>query len=404
MPEPNRAWNTSTTSLGFWYRYVSDEMHPEGEDHRYDPDILDTVHEDCQWYTDAFEEMFIDSDRTWKVARIMARVSGGGSLASALLSWTFVGPFFCPVHFLWPGVFLPLVMISFLAEGSKFLFFDMGICRNSMFEEAGKEEGALPEPVESCTMGDSAIHGLIATVLLLVSLLLVCLKVPEERTLDPHFGIPSEDTDPSDENNDGSTHRRVPSITIQREKPSSLRKSKQEQQPIHFEEQPPIEPSPYAYDNENDYDIRKLALSTVDKEDNGFSRADNSFSSCTSKREPPRSAMDSSFQSRSDGLHTRHHCVHEILGDITEEEGSTLSSVVGNSVATDTDNTRISESRLSTLASVEKKAAGADDFSTASIMLEDLVQDLNISYSYPPQSQFDGGSGGREHHALSSRR
>lgn len=222
-PQPNQAWNTSTASLGFWYRRFPNQSGSSGNeeeayDHKFDPPLLHRIHEDCQWYTDEFEEAFIRYDRTWKVARIMARVSGAGSFASAVLSWTFVGPLICPVSFLWPGVLLPFVMISFIAEGSKFLFFDMEICRNNIFWASGSNgENAIPETVDSCGLGDSAVHSIAACVLLLIALLLVCFKVPDERQLDLHFGLPYEGTtDPSEnyyDDDDDEMNRRTRSNT-----------------------------------------------------------------------------------------------------------------------------------------------------------------------------------------------
>ena len=393
--EPNAAWNASSASLGFWYR----EFPNEGDDvegHRYDPDLLEKVHEGCQWYSDAFEETFIQNDRTWKVSRIMARVAGGGSFASAILSWTFVGPFFCPVHFLWPGVLLPLVMISFIAEGSKFLFFDMSICRNNLFKEAGTDEGTAPESAESCSLGDNAIQTIVAVVLLLVALLLVCLKVPDERQLDPHFGIPDEGTDPSEEDEYHHSLRGFPGRSIRSSK-QSLRKIKSlDELPTRSAPRPRDETSEYSSeDYPEDYAIPVVSKEhdfvkpanpypPLSKRDLSNSNNDSSFQS--------RSALDASFQSNNDPMHVRHHSVDELLGDIEEESSSSPPEpILGNSSMVDMDDTRISESRLSTLASVEKKAAGSGEFSTASSMLEDLVRDLNYSYSNPPP-QRDGGA------------
>ncbi|KAL7565306.1 hypothetical protein ACA910_014594 [Epithemia clementina (nom. ined.)] len=403
-PQPNGSWNTSTTSLGFWYRYIPDDD-LDGKNHKYDPELLDKVHENCQWYTNEFEDAFIDNDRTWKVARIMARVAGGGSFASAFLAWTFVGPFFCPVGFLWPGVLLPLVMISFIAEGSKFLFFDMGICRNNIFREAGSDETFVPEPAESCTLGESAIQSIVAVSLLLIALLLVCLKVPDERQLDPHFGIPEEGTDPS-EGDEYHHSRRHPPTNSAKSSRKGLREQPQDKKSKHSIKHPIEETSEYSSDDYNeDFEIPTISKESAFAE-SAFAQQNNVFPTI-SKRESPHNKVDSSFQSRivntmdssfqsSNGetLHARKPTVEELLRDMDddEEEGSPVHNAgIGSTSIMDLDDTsRISESRLSTLASVEKKAAGSGDFSTASSMLEDLVRDLNYSYSNPPP-QFDGG-------------
>lgn len=174
----NEAWNESQASLGFWYQQKADLMH--------DLAIQNTFHQGCDWYSDLFEESFIQNDRTWKVARIMALVSGLSSSLSAFLTWLFVlSPL--PAGFFWPGLLLPVVMIAFISEGSKFLLFDIGLCRSSVWLPSGVN--SLPQPATSCTLGESAILCIISGSLLLVGLLMVCLKVPIARELDPHFGV-----------------------------------------------------------------------------------------------------------------------------------------------------------------------------------------------------------------------
>jgi hypothetical protein len=74
-----------------------------------------------------------------------------------------------------------------------------------------------------------------------------------------------------------------------------------------------------------------------------------------------------------------------------EEEDKASAKSIGNSTLANStlasskfgivgDNIKISESRLSTLASVEEKAAGSANSPTATNMFEDLVKDLNDSY------------------------
>jgi hypothetical protein len=175
----NQAWNESgSLSLGFWYLQKEDIVH--------DLFLRQTFHEGCDWYSDIFEVNFIAKDRTWNVARIMALVSGIASTLSAFLAWLFVfSPL--PASFFWPGLLLPVVMIAFIAEGSKFLLFDIGLCRSSVWLPSGVN--SLPQPAISCSLGHSAILCIVSGSLLLVGLLMVCLKVPVARELDPHFGV-----------------------------------------------------------------------------------------------------------------------------------------------------------------------------------------------------------------------
>lgn len=68
----NEAWNQSTAELGlFVYQSGESSMN------KYHEAFVDG----CQWYEDTFNEDFIEHDRTWKVARIMAYIS---FLSSAL--------------------------------------------------------------------------------------------------------------------------------------------------------------------------------------------------------------------------------------------------------------------------------------------------------------------------------
>lgn len=174
----NEAWNESSISLGFWYLQKPDLVHKMP--------LRQTFHEGCDWYSDIFESSFIENDRTWNVARIMALVSGLASTLSAFLTWLFVfSPL--PAGFFWPGLLLPVVMIAFIAEGSKFLLFDIGLCRSSVWLPSGIN--SLPQPSISCSLGHSAIICIASGSLLLVGLLMVCLKVPVARELDPNFGV-----------------------------------------------------------------------------------------------------------------------------------------------------------------------------------------------------------------------
>lgn len=173
----NDAYNRSTALLGFFY-------HNSNYDHH--DDILDTLHSGCSRYTNIFEQDFIGKDRTWKVSRIMALISAIGSLLCGLLIWLFViTPL--PTRFIWPGVLLPLVMLSFIAEGSKFLIFDIALCSNALWLPSGVDSPA--QSAQSCGLGQTAIYGIASASLMLLSLLLVCLKTPERRDLDPNYGL-----------------------------------------------------------------------------------------------------------------------------------------------------------------------------------------------------------------------
>jgi len=44
----------------------------------------DTLLEGCEWYPDNFEFFFIEGDRTWKVARIMALISGAAGITATV--------------------------------------------------------------------------------------------------------------------------------------------------------------------------------------------------------------------------------------------------------------------------------------------------------------------------------
>jgi hypothetical protein len=194
-PQPNVGWNESQASLGMWY-YAKEGVE-EHELAEYVPEVY--YNGECTWYEDGFDEVFIAKDRTWKVARIMTMVAGGASTLAALMSWMYVfSPF--PTSFVWPALFLPVVMIAFIAEGSKFLIFDIGVCRTSVWLPSGVN--SLPQTAESCELGESAYFSIGAGAFLLVGLLFVCLKVPHERELDPHYGMVEDSSHDSNEDTD----------------------------------------------------------------------------------------------------------------------------------------------------------------------------------------------------------
>jgi hypothetical protein len=81
----NEAWNQSTAELGLFF-YQSGE--PEINKYR------EALVDGCRWYEDDFNEAFIDDDRTWKVTRIMAYISGCASIV-AMVSLVLQGTLIC---------------------------------------------------------------------------------------------------------------------------------------------------------------------------------------------------------------------------------------------------------------------------------------------------------------------
>lgn len=92
-----------------------------------------------------------------------------------------------PAFFFWPGVLLPALMASFLAEGSKFLFFDTSICRASIWYPSGAD--SLPRIAEDCSLGATGHYAIAAGAVFFLCLILVCLKAPEKRKLDTEYGL-----------------------------------------------------------------------------------------------------------------------------------------------------------------------------------------------------------------------
>jgi hypothetical protein len=180
----NPAWNqTSEADIGLFFYY--DQNRAAREENKY----KELFHDGCSWYTEEFNDSFISKDRTWKVARVMSLISVSGSFIAALTTWIII--FFpLPVFCIWPAIVLPCSMLGFIAEGSKFLIFDIALCRNAVWFPSGID--SLPAQAETCSMGESAYFGIAAGVVSLISLLAICLKAPEKRRLDPDYGLQSE--------------------------------------------------------------------------------------------------------------------------------------------------------------------------------------------------------------------
>lgn len=185
----NAAYNNqSQANLGFFYLDHRKEGSAVLEDHN-NIMIVDAFHGGCKLYSDLFQQDFIASDRTWRVARIMAIIAASAGLASTIIVWLMVvTPL--SVGIFWPTLLLPLVMVAFIAEGSKFLLFDISMCGNSIWLPSGVD--SIPQTADSCTLGTSAIYGMVSGALFLVALLLVCLYTPQRRTLDPQYGQEEE--------------------------------------------------------------------------------------------------------------------------------------------------------------------------------------------------------------------
>jgi hypothetical protein len=92
-----------------------------------------------------------------------------------------------PTACLWPGLLLPNTMLSFIAEGSKFLLFDIALCHKEVWFPSGVD--SLPEIADRCQLGSSAFYGIAAGILHLTALVCVCLKSPKKRKIDPSYGI-----------------------------------------------------------------------------------------------------------------------------------------------------------------------------------------------------------------------
>lgn len=185
----NEAWNQSTANLGLFTLYT-------GNDDGAIP-YADQILDGCEWYPSDFAFNFIEGDRTWKVARIMALISGAASMTATLTSWLFLfTPL--PASFFWPGLLLPAVLVAFLAEGSKFLMFDTAACRTALWTPAGVD--SLGQKAESCSLGSTAVHTIISGCIFFVALMFVCLKAPKKRLLDETYGRSYDDDDNDDDN------------------------------------------------------------------------------------------------------------------------------------------------------------------------------------------------------------
>ena len=120
----------------------------------------------------------------------MAYISGISSIVTTVTAWLFVvSPL--PAFLFWPGLLLPSLMASFLAEGSKFLFFDTAICRNTVWFPSGAD--SLPRTSRECSLGTTGHYSIAAGTIFFIGLILVCLRAPEKRKLEPYYGADCDD-------------------------------------------------------------------------------------------------------------------------------------------------------------------------------------------------------------------
>ena len=69
------------------------------------------------------------------------------------------------------------------------MFYDTSICQKAVWLPQGAE--SLPRTVQ-CSLGTSSIYGIAAGSVFLVCLVLVCLKAPNRRELEPNYGLDVE--------------------------------------------------------------------------------------------------------------------------------------------------------------------------------------------------------------------
>lgn len=71
--------------------------------------------------------------------------------------------------------------------------FDTAVCRTALWTPIGVD--SLAQKAESCTLGNTAVHTIISGCIFFIALMFVCLKAPEKRALDEHYGLRYDDYD-----------------------------------------------------------------------------------------------------------------------------------------------------------------------------------------------------------------
>jgi len=183
----NIGWNSSQVNLGL-FLYQSEEE----DTNKYFSFFLGG----CRLYTEEFLDEFIEDDRTFFVAQIMAYVAAGASILATITTWMFV---LSPLPaFFWPIFVLPALVTSTLAQSSMFLFYDTSICRKNVWFPPGTE--SLPRIAE-CSLGVTGTYGIVSCIIFLLCLLLVCLKAPKRRDLEPNYGLDAGNSFPQKSTN-----------------------------------------------------------------------------------------------------------------------------------------------------------------------------------------------------------
>jgi len=168
----NEAWDNSSINLGLFF-YQNKESNT-------DVDLIwmDKVHSTCHNFSPDFEDYFITGDKTWWISRLMAYISlGGGCMATFMIWLLTLTPL--PTCIIWHGILLPSVLISFLASGSKFIFFDIELCRSALWLPEGSD--VAYEAAKNCTLAKDGILSIAAVVIYALSTMLICLKAPTKR-------------------------------------------------------------------------------------------------------------------------------------------------------------------------------------------------------------------------------
>jgi hypothetical protein len=388
----NAAMNQSEFNFGlFYYQPIvaavdADAEAAEGVDTatKEESKLKTVLYEGCKAYTSAITEDYVEKDRTWRVARIMALIAGATAGIGSILAWSFVITPLSP-NCAWPGILLPIVMIAFIAEGSKFLIFDIALCRSSLWLPSGVD--SLPQSAESCELGTSALAGIAAGSLLLVVLLAVCLKVPEYRDLDPDYGVvyatgaehdvEAAETAASFNNNDGSRdHDTTQFANDASSKSSSFPDSITEDANTTMtpEQQLQLQASTSGcyYDDNDQPDLKKVGI--------------NKGGSGNLEKKRSRDSDTKSFASsgRGSSVSTKSTQGPE-PGDppVKPENRSSTSTNTGGTASADIKNEHVSESRLSKVAQMERSASAQE---SSNQMIDQFVSDLNTSFQSPPDA------------------